>query len=551
MLSREGTTQGDPLAMAWYSLSTTVLINSLRAKFSKVKQVWLADDASAAGKIEKLKKWYDELIKEGEKFGYHVNRSKSWLIVKDDVTEQEAKKEFGDSVNITTEGQRHLGAVIGSTDFKKMYCMEKVTKWREELMALSQIAETHPQMAYAAYTKGYASKFTYFMRTIEGFGDYLAPVDEVLNSHLIPALFGMDSELSYLREVIGLKSSDGGLNIPILESASNQQFESSMKITSPHVASIQSQENRMLEKNLDGQTKEDLAKMNRIQKSEQNKVKMKEVDDALPATTKAFVDQARDKGASSWLNALPIEELSFVLNKEEFRDALRLRYNVKLDNLPSVCACGESFNVNHALSCKKGGFVHQRHDTVKNTLTKLLSRVCKDVEEEPHLIPVTNEQFERRSANTADEARLDIKAKGFWQRGQTAFFDVRVTHLNTSTQRGQTTSKIFRAHEMAKRREYLQRVLDVENGSFTPLVFGTNGGLGEECASFLSTLSQKIASKDDESYAHTVTWIRTRLSFDILKAAIQCVRGSRTPFRRPEELNDFEMMSRQGDLARV
>ena len=190
-------------------------------------------------------------------------------------------------------------------------------------------------------------------------------------------------------------------------------------------------------------------------------------------------------------------------------------------------------------------------NTVKNTLTKLLSRVCKDVEEEPHLIPVTNEQFERRSANTTDEARLDIKAKGFWQRGQTAFFDVRVTHLNTSTQRGQTTSKIFRAHEMAKRREYLQRVLDVENGSFTPLVFGTNGGLGEECASFLSTLSQKIASKDDESYAHTVTWIRTRLSFDILKAAIQCVRGSRTPFRRPEELNDFEMMSRQGDLARV
>ena len=104
---------------------------------------------------------------------------------------------------------------------------------------------------------------------------------------------------------------------------------------------------------------------------------------------------------------------------------------------------------------------------------------------------------------------------------------------------------------MAKRREYLQRVLDVENGSFTPLVFGTNGGLGEECASFLSTLSQKIASKDDESYAHTITWIRTRLSFDILRAAIQCVRGSRTPFRRPQELEDFEMMSRKGDLARI
>ena len=105
---------------------------------------------------------------------------------------------------------------------------------------------------------------------------------------------------------------------------------------------------------------------------------------------------------------------------------------------------------------------------------------------------------------------------------------------------------------MSKRREYLQRVLEVENGAFTPLVFGTNGGLGEECAKFLSALSSKIAKKDDESYAHTITWIRTRLSFDIMRSSIACVRGSRTPFRRDvEPITDFEMMSRQGDLARI
>ena len=128
---------------------------------------------------------------------------------------------------------------------------------------------------------------------------------------------------------------------------------------------------------------------------------------------------------------------------------------------------------------------------------------------------------------------------------------MRVTHVNSKSQTGQTTAKIFRNHEMAKRREYLQRILEVENGSFTPLVFGTNGGLGEECASFLSTLSAKIALKDDESYAHTITWIRTRLSFDIVQSAIACIRGSRTPFRRNQEVCDFEMMSRQGDLARI
>ena len=103
---------------------------------------------------------------------------------------------------------------------------------------------------------------------------------------------------------------------------------------------------------------------------------------------------------------------------------------------------------------------------------------------------------------------------------------------------------------MAKKREYMERVLEVENGSFTPLVFGTNGGLGEECEKFLATLSSKIAAKDDESYSHTITWIRTRLSFEILRSAISCVRGSRVPFRRNNEteLKDFDLMNIKGDM---
>ena len=155
------------------------------------------------------------------------------------------------------------------------------------------------------------------------------------------------------------------------------------------------------------------------------------------------VKQARDKGASSWLNALPIEEMAFTLNKEQFRDALRLRYNLNLDNLPSSCPCGQRFNVRHALTCKKGGFIHERHDNIKNTLTVLLSKVCKDVEEEPHLIPVTNKVMYNRTANTQDDARLDIKAHSFWQRGQTAFFDIRVTHVNSQSQKHVNTCNVY------------------------------------------------------------------------------------------------------------
>ena len=113
--------------------------------------------------------------------------------------------------------------------------------------------------------------------------------------------------------------------------------------------------------------------------------------------------------------------LSFVSN-------VRLRYNMPLSDLPSQCVCGEKFTVGHALSCKKGGFVAQRHDGVRNLLTSFVSKVCTNVEVVPRLQPLDNERFNLRSAVTSSEARLDIKAGGFWSRGITAFFDVRATH---------------------------------------------------------------------------------------------------------------------------
>ena len=52
--SQEGTTQGDPLAMAWYSIATSLLITILRRLIEKILQAWLADDAAAAGDLESL-----------------------------------------------------------------------------------------------------------------------------------------------------------------------------------------------------------------------------------------------------------------------------------------------------------------------------------------------------------------------------------------------------------------------------------------------------------------------------------------------------------------
>ena len=109
---------------------------------------------------------------------------------------------------------------------------------------------------------------------------------------------------------------------------------------------------------------------------------------------------------------------------------------------------------------------------------------------------------------------------------------VQETHVNSTCNQGKATSTIFKEQEEEKKRKYQQRVLDVEMGSFTPLVFGTNGGMGADCNCFLKRLAEKLSEKNEEPYHITITWIRTLLSFEILRSVHTCVRGSRTPFHK-------------------
>ena len=88
---------------------------------------------------------------------------------------------------------------------------------------------------------------------------------------------------------------------------------------------------------------------------------------------------AQETGASNWQSALPIRAKGFSLNKQEFTDALALRYSWIVKGLPEVSACGENFDEHHAMSCQKGGFVPIRHDEIRDTTCSLLKEVCSDV----------------------------------------------------------------------------------------------------------------------------------------------------------------------------
>ena len=83
---------------------------------------------------------------------------------------------------------------------------------------------------------------------------------------------------------------------------------------------------------------------------------------------------------------------------------------------------------------KRGGFVIQRHNELRDLEADLLSMVCNDVEIEPILQDISGEQLGRDS-NRAPDARLDFHACGFWENQRSAFFDVRVFHPNADSYR--------------------------------------------------------------------------------------------------------------------
>ena len=73
MLSEEGTTQGDPLSMAFYALATTPIIRQLGKDHPAVRQIWYAHDSGGAGQLVQLRAWLETVIFLGRMYGYNVN----------------------------------------------------------------------------------------------------------------------------------------------------------------------------------------------------------------------------------------------------------------------------------------------------------------------------------------------------------------------------------------------------------------------------------------------------------------------------------------------
>ena len=175
--------------------------------------------------------------------------------------------------------------------------------------SLTEISKSQPHSAYVAFTKGFKSKFTYYLRTIESFEEYVDPIEEVIHTSFIPSLFGRAETLpERFKQLVSLSPAQGGTGIPDLKRESLEQFNASLDITAPHVNFIVTQSSTIPARELMEERKCEINAKRRAA------AKFR-IDESLSPDLLQAVQQTRDKGASWWLNAIPIEEHGLALNK--------------------------------------------------------------------------------------------------------------------------------------------------------------------------------------------------------------------------------------------
>ena len=187
-----------------------------------------------------------------------------------------------------------------------------------------------------------------------------------------------------------------------------------------------------------------------------------------------------------------------------------------------------------------GGFISLHHNQMQDLTANLLKIIYHHVLIEPTLQQLTGESIHERTAYITDEARVGIIARGFWISGQRAFFEIRVFNPMPQRYRSQGLTTAYETNELEKKRQYNGRILEVEHGSFTPLVMTALGGMGREASKFYFHLSETIAEKRKERYSVITNWISQKIQFALVNCVCMCVGGSRSiyPLRDIDLEND-------------
>ena len=292
------------------------------------------------------------------------------------------------------------------------FVLEKVKTWTSGVGVLTEAAELYPQAAFGALSKSLQFQWSYLQRVVPNCESSFENLSNALNDIFWPALFQgtvSDSE----KKLFSLPARHRGLGIRDPLSTAVSSFASSRKCTAHIVNAIKCNSSFSVFNHIDHLSKLHRELNHDIEIQYQNL--LNSVLQTFDNNKKRAIQRGIDGKTSAWLTVIPMAYHHFDLSATEFRDSLALRYHRPLLRLPALCdGCGSQFSTRHALDCRKGGLVIQRHNEIRDALGHLASIAYKDVVREP-VVREPNDH-EKVPALVAD-----LSVRGVWQPQATTF----------------------------------------------------------------------------------------------------------------------------------
>ena len=226
---------------------------------------------------------------------------------------------------------------------------------------MAKVASNRPHAAYCAFTHGMIGRWVYLMRTIPNISSLFHPLEDAIRLQLLPSITGHVACSTSERNLFSLPCHFGGLGIGNPTDYCDSQYDASMKITTPL-------KNLIISQSVHAHPPDTRSIKTQVhqQRREASKERALEIRESLSPQFQRAVDLNSEPGASSWLLPLPLQDQGFHLTKQEFWDALHLRYGWTLLNTPSHCVCGQPFTTDHAMICRHGGLTFVRHNDLRD-----------------------------------------------------------------------------------------------------------------------------------------------------------------------------------------
>jgi hypothetical protein len=547
ILSEEGLSQGDPLAMILYGVALLPLVEGLRQAVPEATTPWFADDSAAIGKMTVCAKCLEYLSQHGLTYEYYIEPEKTHVICTQE-EEPKAKAAFlsrGLVVNFL-RGKWYLGGFIGSKMEREKWVRENVLKWADGVKILASIAKRHPQTAYAGFTMSLQQEWCYVAWTVPEIGALFEPVEREISGSFLPALLGVEYGDADLHVLLSQGVTHAGLAIRNPVDCAVHLYKASEQATVEVIDSLRNG------------TELNLAKhRQKVRGASKFARDMRNMDDVA-----ANDARVRDKGirvknqlertglSGIWLACVP----------------------KRLNGTEQCDGCGHRMSVEHALSCKVGGLVHIHHDNVAQEFGHLCGLAYKPsrVSYEPLINhrsrgtaeanagnaqrggpnPSANNQHatgvEEGEIPTAEDERADpthspyvvenenrgdVAVDRFWRNGW------RITDTECRTTRNQEVQKVLNKCEMEKKDKHLRACHEMRR-DFTPLVYSVDGCAGRETKQAERKLAGVLAAKWDREYSEMVAYVRTRMALAVIRANTLLIRGSRSRIRAQRPLID-------------